>query len=485
MKNNKVRKPLIVTIAAIFALMITISPKYIQAMEVQNEIYKNAVEQPLDYNVKTLDQCKKAIADGELKIAFVGDSITEGCDLRDSKNNYVNVLVDRIKEELPEIKVEYKNFSLGARYLGDFVNDNYKAKKVESNCRLDFSREWAPEGKTWKDCVKDFKPDLVILAFGMNDAFALKNSEEMFYNNMNKFACELNNWIKKPDLVLVSTILPTKNKWVYNQSEDITNALANVTRLFAKEKGYMLADANRLFQILRDGKDILIEEEKKYEDKKEVSRFLNGTIEFDINFDNISKEKSADILYRKNDLGSAILRLKENKDNSYTAGLYISDNKTIYEDIDGSGSNTIKISKNTLGNHMVVITNEKDEELTPYKEAIIPATKENKPHRIKIVTENTKHNIYIDDKLVFDINIYRKLTPGKIEIRTKYEKNLTVKNMTITAKESCAGKPIYSEEKLLGTPMSGNGNGANHPSSFGHRVVYGEAFNRLIKELKN
>lgn len=476
--------------------MINITPLVVQASEDVNKnetnsgltakvLYDNAITQIGSAKVNDLSQCKKAIDSGTLKIAFVGDSITEGVNLFDLKNNYPNQVLAKLKQALPNINIEMRNFSMGGRASVHFVDDNYKANDVETNYNVNFNRPWSVIGKSWKEHVKEFSPDLMIIAFGMNDAFNTKNSDELFYNNIKRIADDTKNWPVVPNLVFVSTILPTVNKAVYDQRQDITNEVAIVTRNFAKENGYICADANRLFQILRDGKDSLGAISTDFEEASKVSNFYNGTVEFEATFKKVGLDGSREIVYRQNDLGSTIIRLEASDNDTGMASIYFSDNDSIFDPSVKLGEKNINNAVDDEGNNIVVITDKNDNEIKPIKKVSIPNIKLDTAYKVKIDVNDIHHNVYINDSLVLSLDIYKKLSPGKVNIKANGVKAFELKNLKIKAIEPLKVTPLYSEEELIGsvnTPLN-EGNGINHPNTLGHSIIYVPAFNGVIKQL--
>lgn len=115
-----------------------------------------------------------------MKIAFFGDSVTEGCFeiiringelqvIRDYPSCFRTIVENRIKEAYPNSNFEFFNFGLSGR-------DTFEAKKV------------VPE-------IMEKKVDLVIMCFGLND-FANENVNDFKANLDSMFKSFITNNIK-------------------------------------------------------------------------------------------------------------------------------------------------------------------------------------------------------------------------------------------------------------------------------------------------
>ncbi len=459
-------------------------PSYIDISN-SSELYAKAISSMNNIPQGSLNQSKKAISNGSLKVAFVGDSISEGADLYSSSDNYISKFRTSLKETLPEVDIEVENYSLGARGIIQLSNKNYLAVEEETNFMLDFHRDWSVPGKAWRDHAKDLSPDLLVVAVGMNDAHNRSDSDWDFWNALNNFCSYAETWSKVPDIVLVPTILPTKNSSIYDQRQDVTNNIASVTREYAKEKNYICADANRLFQILRDGKDIVSTYEVKESDLSNVNNFTNGTIEFDLNLKSHGIEGGRDIIYRSSDLGSVILRLQANKDGTGSASLYFNDTPTTTKVVEPDEKIAYEVDKD--GNTVVIIKEKEIVEIEPNKTVEISSFALNKSYKVKIEANGISHKVSINDKSVIDYKVYQGIMGGKLSTKDTGKTASSISNLTIKNQVSYTESPLYSEAELLGPYNDPNisGNGINHPNELGHNIVYLPAFNSIIKELKN
>lgn len=446
-------------------------------------LYNKAVNSMEILPQGSLTRAKSAIKDGTLRIAFLGDSITEGADLSSYSYSYASQVSEELKKALPGVNVITENFSLGARNLGHLVNDNYKAVDRETDHTFNFHRNWSVTGKSWKDHVKDFNPDLLIVAFGMNDAM-YTDSDETFGYNLDKFVNFTKTWTKIPDLVLVPTMLPTSDNSRYTQRQDITNAVAAVAREYARVNGYICADANRLFQILRDGKDVEATYSATANNPSEVKEFKNGTIEFYATFKSAGDDGGRNIIYRNNNMGSIIIQMKANDDGTGTASLYLSGSDSTYVTI-GSSKN-ITYDFNELGEPITIINQGENVKVSPVQTVKIPSLQLNNTYKVRIEANGINHKVYFDDTLLMDISKYKKVIGGTIAARPTGKDPFEIKNFTVKADVSYTETPNFTEDELLGkyNDPTESGNGINHLNDFGQGIVYTKAFNGIVNELK-
>ena len=367
-------------------------------------VYANALEESHFVPVNSLESVKRAIMSSKsFKLAFVGDSITAGADQVSQSDTYVSNIVRKLSNLTSNINLSHYNFSIPSTGISDITDSNFTGG-------INFNTPWTVAEKSWVDHIKDYEPDLLVIAFGMNGTGL--SSEE----NYNKYA-ELYNitktWNKAPDLVIVPTILPTKNTDLYNQSQEATLSIARSTRQFAVDNQIAIADANRLFILLRDGIDELVEISTGESNffgfpnewsgdvgsfsmsgntltpianatTKFVTRnrpFYNGVIEIEVKFSATGIENALWINFRKNsELGRLTL-------------LVIADNESRgYVELYSNDSTTGLVNKLNL-----------DIKTTDF-------------NKIKIESRNNRHIIYINGVEVINFLTAKKMHSGFIEI---------------------------------------------------------------------
>jgi len=451
-----------------------------QMLDMENKIdrpkslllYDNAVKNNIPIN--SLNVAKRAIALSTINVAFWGDSITEGKDQVYAGDSYANRVYNLIKKTFPNKTINFQNFGLAGKGITDANNSSFIGGTSDTSTT--FYRSWSAVGKSWQQHIKDFAPDLLIVAFGMNDSQNGASCESEA-TNLQTLVNYINTWSKVPSVVLVPTILPTTNTALYSQRQDITNAVALATREFARNNGYTIADANRLFQILRDGQD-------------EVIR--NSTIEY--GFSDVANNWSGDT--SSFTIGSDVLI-----PNADVKGKYVIRNKIIdsgiieikvkLHAINLEGASFIKYRESDLGYFTVVLQDSYIQLYYSDSESSIISVPLSTPLEtltyIKIEYNGSKHTIYTGDynnpTKQIEFTTYKGLHDGKVSIGG----NVTIpdyQNIALTFFNKASGNPMYTEVELLGTTSpNDSGNGVNHPSGLGHAIYYLPSFYDIINEL--
>jgi lysophospholipase L1-like esterase len=404
--------------------------------QIKSSVLYEAALQNLDNHGK-LPNCKSAIFNKHLKIAVVGDSITEGA------NNYsgdvwINRFIDKLKKSLPSVTIEFTNFALGGRNLSQFNDPNYKAVNPETSPAINFWRPWATVGKSWKDHIKDYAADITVFAFGMNEVQVIKTGY-WYKTNLASAISYVKN--TNMDIALVSTILPTQNKDVYGQSEIETQNVARITREYAIYNGYPLIDSNRLWRILLYG----IDECNFY--NKELNAIESINTETVYNFSSTLTFASAnypsstlgcDLVFRKHENEYMLMRFR-NDGTGNVIDLY-----SMAETGSGTEANLVR---SWLGTQVV-----------------------------SVQADGAKITVNGDSFL-----FYEKLYDGSINM-SNLSANLS--SAYFINRISYAETPVYEESELLGDGSSPiNGNGINHPNSLGHYLNYYMASEPLLNSL--
>lgn len=221
------------------------------------QIYNNAI--------KTCVTAKK-----EFRVVLMGDSIFVGSDY-DSQSipsGYINPTgvdnVDRanafsfqifqmLMASLPkDVRLKFYSRSIGGR--------GYTALDLawDSIGGLFTGREQATAGKSWRDCVIDLKPDLVIHGLGMNETpdtyiYGLKNYWVDYLVSLQK--------VGTFDQCIITT--PNPNFYDAEESGDFRQYFLNAAKHFvasnqrfaARKYGYSLVDVALLSDIKRYGFD--------------------------------------------------------------------------------------------------------------------------------------------------------------------------------------------------------------------------------------
>lgn len=436
----------------------------------------------------------KALKTKTIRVAFVGDSITEGLDQVTDDDKYANRFINDLTKALPDVTITWENFGLGGRGISQFVSDTYTATNPETGSS--FWRSWSVVGKTWKDHVKDFNPDLVVFAFGMNDASTNILANQSEYSNLALTKSFFDSFTKIPDVIMVPTFLPTKDDnqgevtW-FTQSQEATIGVARATREFAKQNGYTNADINRIFTILRDGIDydssygylVDFTTAQLSGDTSRFTRntnwiqansgaslnsyiyvdkpFYNGDISFTVIARPVANNDGVAQMYYRGlpDRGGYLVQVVP------TAGSYC---KIDLYSFNGMGFNSSPQIKRTynISSAVTVDTN----------------------IDVKIKVRGSRHTIYVNNIIVIDFYDYDRLSNGNVGICANGNTNPgTFLNFTCTYFDNIDTKEgLYTEDELLGVNYNNDpqsGNAINHLSGLGYLLVYDAVFNRIADKI--
>ena len=121
-----------------------------------------------------------------------------------------------------------------------------------------FPAWYTNQTKPWLDYIQELNPDLLFLAFGMNDAQGFDAA------SMHAVLNKINAWAKVPSIVLITTPNPAMSTlygdgvgFYDKESQEGRDFVAGYTRAVAARYGYGLLDFNRQTNLLRDGRDII------------------------------------------------------------------------------------------------------------------------------------------------------------------------------------------------------------------------------------
>lgn len=166
-----------------------------------------------------------------LKIAFIGDSITALGDISGSQNckpfmpRYSEMVTERMRT-LSGSNIEYINLAIGGTSSNKYLED-----------------------EDMKNQVHAFKPDLVFIAYGMNDGGWL-NSEK-FTANISAIINDIKSKLPEAEFILISTVVPNKDAcWanrspVYIFQDDYEKAMEKL-----EQKGICVARINTIYNYL-------------------------------------------------------------------------------------------------------------------------------------------------------------------------------------------------------------------------------------------
>ncbi len=376
--------------------------------------------------IKDMRGIRNAINTGVLKVAVIGNSITEGA------NNFIdNVWINKFINDLGGalsglVDVQWQNFSIGGSTIYNFWSDTYTAPD-------DFQKPWATNGLSWKQIVQNYAPNMVIMAFGANDVSAGYDSSRHFLSHIIAISDLFNNG--KTSICWVPDVLPKAGT---HAQEYMVAAFADAMR--SNIRGYVanLFDANRLMTILQRGYDPTLYRPTQFVGLLSFNNqpFYNGTLT--INF-------------------GSLLEGEENATEFWVR--YVS----------SSGQYGLLFRGFLTGGTPTVA---------------VYAMVNNSPvfdHRLSV---SDIHNVVISlDKTLITINgssfyVNAVLHPGNFHCGVAHSANI--------ANSSCIRQDVIS----AGTPMDEDvfypdvdgidGSHINHPSSFGHHVSYYTAIRPFV-----
>lgn len=223
--------------------------------------------QPADYA-----RVRARVAAGQpVRVALWGDSRSEGADTFDGVDANYNgpegalstrpggdAYALRLERDLRALfpALEFQNFSAGSRNAAMAQDAGYKALAAEPpDPAQGFQRPWSTTGKSWKDHVRDWQPDLVIFAHDINSAWSADGVAEYHVAPTLALLDEMAGWPSGPDIALVAghESTPLTERGGFDPRH--VRAAARANREIARARRLPLADAHRLYGLLRFGRD--------------------------------------------------------------------------------------------------------------------------------------------------------------------------------------------------------------------------------------
>lgn len=182
------------------------------------------------------------------KVVILGDSIsTDGPNSLSPSDSMFAVISKAIANSNPERSVDFINRAIGGQ---TWMNANTKPTS--------FPAWYTDTSKNWLDYVEEDAPDLLILAFGMNDSNGFNAGA------LHAVVDKVKAWSKVPSLLFVTNPVPSiATTWsngsgfyatIFQEGRDWA---AGYARSYAKHYGYSVLDINRQFCLIRDGRDYL------------------------------------------------------------------------------------------------------------------------------------------------------------------------------------------------------------------------------------
>lgn len=207
--------------------------------------------QPVHFsNIDPAAHLKRFLAADSPVVVLVGDSISarQPNSLDESSTLYAS-LIAKIRADNPSKNITFLNRAIGGLSwleINGVAWTNWPAWYTDHN---------AP----WLGYVEPLNPDLVIFASGMNDAHLGAFNP----NNVTSVVDKLKSWTKVPDIIFVTTPVPTLEPdeafelFGTKQDQEWRDQNAGWIRSYADYYGYGYLDVNRMCNMARDARDIL------------------------------------------------------------------------------------------------------------------------------------------------------------------------------------------------------------------------------------
>lgn len=182
-------------------------------------------------------------------VVLMGDSIsTSGPDGYTTSSDMWSVLCSEMVRKNPTKLISFLNRSVGGQ---TWPNANTKPTV--------FPPEWYTNSSLdWLDVIKADAPDVIFLAFGMNDANGFNAGA------VNAVVTKINAWAKVPNIIFITNPVPALSTsyqdgfgFVAAVFQEGRDQVAGYVRGYAKQHGYGIIDLNRAQTAMRDGYDVV------------------------------------------------------------------------------------------------------------------------------------------------------------------------------------------------------------------------------------
>jgi lysophospholipase L1-like esterase len=181
---------------------------------------------------------------------IMGDSISsDGPDTFARTASLWSILKERIASQNPDKAFTFYNRAIGGQ---TWLNAN--------TVPTAFPTWYANHATPWLDVVQALAPDVLFLAFGMNDSNGFNAGA--LHSVVNKIKA----WAKVPDIVIITNAVPALTArypdgsgfgFVGQDFQEGRDYAAGWARTYAKQKGLGLIDLNRMMVAARDGYDVV------------------------------------------------------------------------------------------------------------------------------------------------------------------------------------------------------------------------------------
>lgn len=184
-------------------------------------------------------------------VVIMGDSIsTEAPTITaDESESMWGVIQRRMREDNPDLVFDFQN-----RAIGESTWSNANPATILSSTPLTLP-SWAGAGaQPWLDYVEALGPDVLYLAWGMNDR------QNFVTAQFRAVVSDIQTWTKVPDIVFITNMVPSRqseNVNIYSPvAQEGRDFVAGYVRSWANYQGYGYIDLNRQYNICKEGFDV-------------------------------------------------------------------------------------------------------------------------------------------------------------------------------------------------------------------------------------
>ena len=291
-------------------------------------------------------------------------------------------------------------------------------------------------GRDWLPYISELEPDVVIIAFGMND-------RENFVIPQLKAAVEkLAILPKVPDLVFVTTAMPSASSATPDISSPVSqtgrDSVAAYVRGYAESSGYGLVDVHRQSRIVRDGIDVRVQS---------LQEVLNTAVTYPYTLAVPTDDLSISATLASGAwVGGVEVDIGPRGVNSYQ-----------FVRVKSSGANIVtSLIDYSIPGSVEVVQKSATLALTPAASSVLTITR--RDQRLQVM---------IDSVVVFDKQCAMLAGQHQPEIRAPGQAG----NLVVRVSEYLATAPRLTDADLYGPGLYA-GNGLNHPSSIGVAYMF-------------
>lgn len=178
-------------------------------------------------------------------VVFLGDSTyTIQPDVRSRTETVQSMITNALVRKYPEKNISFHNRAIGGQ---TWTTANDKPSRT--------IWWYTDPDKPWLDYVKELDPDLVVIGFGMNDSKSFKASD------MRSVIGKLQSIETPPDILIGTNLVPSigtpQSDFNSKAAQEGRDFVAGYMRSFAIANDIPFLDFNRYENIVRDGRDVM------------------------------------------------------------------------------------------------------------------------------------------------------------------------------------------------------------------------------------